>query len=65
MKCLLSSSGRLGSLVATIHQSPILVRLSARHRHYSASEWARVHHSPKVDDYVLAWIATKSDKPIT
>ena len=53
MECLLSSSGKLGSLVATIRRSPILGA-----RRFSAAEWAKVRHSPEVDAYVLAWIAS-------
>jgi hypothetical protein len=44
------------ALIMAIKRSPIVARLSLRL--LQAREWARVRHSPEVDAYVLAWIAS-------
>jgi hypothetical protein len=56
MRCRIASTGRLRALIATIRNSPIVVRLRARF--LTASEWARIRNSPEVDAFVLAWIAS-------
>jgi hypothetical protein len=56
MRRRIGSTASLWALRAVIAASPIIVRL--RERLVSASEWARIRHSPDVDAYVLAWIAS-------
>ena len=46
----------LHALLATVRNSPIVVRLAARL--LPARDWASVRRSPDVDAYVLAWIAS-------
>jgi hypothetical protein len=46
----------LHALLAAVRRSPIMVRLAVRV--FGAREWARIRHSPDVDAYVLAWIAS-------
>jgi hypothetical protein len=61
MGCRIASAGRLGALIATIRNSPIVVRL--RTGFLPASEWARIRKSPQVDAFVLAWIASHVRDP--
>ena len=56
----------IGSALAAAGNAPskATVRLTSAARgtrHVSPAEWAKVRHSPEVDAYVLAWIA--SHKP--
>ena len=51
-----SAGAELTVLLAALRRSPIVVRLSFHL--FGAREWARVRHSPQVDAYVLAWIAS-------
>ena len=49
-------SAGLDSIVTAIAKSPIII--PAVEPEFALSDWERVRHSPDVDGFILAWIAS-------